>query len=45
MAWEAICEAELAVSKDIRASQMTSQRLAEENYKRAPIKTKILEYL
>ena len=45
VAWEVICDAELAVSKDIRASQMTSQRLTEENFKRAPIETEIPEYL
>ena len=43
--WETTHGAELQDSKDIRASQTTSQRLAEENHKRAPTETKVPEHL
>ena len=45
MILEATHEAELPDSKVIRASQMTSQRLTEENHKRAPTKSGIPEHL
>jgi len=40
-----IFDAELSISKDIRASQMTSQKPTKENYKRAPTDTEVPEYL
>ena len=45
MGWEAIHEAELPDSEDIRASQTTSQRLAEEIHKRAPTETEVPKHL
>ena len=45
MVWEASHEAELPNSEDIRASQMTSQRLTEENHKQAPTETEVPEHL
>jgi len=44
-AWEVICDAELSISEDIRASQTTSQRLTKENYRQAPTDTEVPEYL
>ena len=45
MIWEATHKAGLPDSKVIRASQMTSQRLAEENHKRAPTESEIPKHL
>jgi len=45
MVWEVIHEAELLNSEDIRASQMTSQRLVEESHKWAPTETEVPKHL
>ena len=43
--WEAIQGTGVPDSKDIRASQTTSQRLAEANHKRAPTEAEVPEHL
>ena len=45
MVWEATHKTEVLNSEDIRASQMTSQRLTEANHKQAPTETEIPEHL
>ena len=45
MVWEVIQETGFPDSEDIRAYQMTSQRLTEANHKRVPTEAEVLKHL